>query len=74
MNEQGPESQSNRREMLKLSATGVLGAVAAGAMMPQTAQAAATGTLSDVSYASWIHGNSMQVELPDRLVQRLPLS
>jgi hypothetical protein len=70
MNEQVPESQSNRREMLKLSATGVLGAVAAGAMMPQATQAATTGTLSDVSHAMWTHGNSMQVEYPERLVQR----
>ena len=59
--------KTNRREMLKLSSMGVLGGLAANALTSGKAQAA-EGTVN-VSYASWIHGHSMQVEYPDRLAR-----
>ena len=67
MEEQVRTNETNRREMLKLSGMGVLGAVAAGALAPGKAQAA-TGPA--ISYASWIHGHSMQVEYPDRIASQ----
>jgi hypothetical protein len=59
--------KTNRREMLKLSGMGVLGGVAANALTSGKAQAA-EGTVN-TSYASWIHGHSMQVEYPDRIAR-----
>lgn len=65
MKEQVLASQTNRREMLKLSAMSVLGGVAAGALIPQKARAA--DAQPRIAYASWIHGHSMQIEYPDRI-------
>ncbi len=58
-------SKTNRREMLRLSGMGVLGGAAAGALAPSKAKAA-EGDFN-ISYASWIHGHSMQIEYPDRI-------
>jgi len=63
MKEQVQIGRANRREMLKLSGAGVLGGVAAGALVPTTAQAAAI----KIAHAMWIHGHSMEIEYPDRL-------
>jgi hypothetical protein len=57
--------ETNRREMLKLSGMGVLGGVAVNALTPGKAQAV-EGPVG-ISYASWIHGHSMQIEYPDRI-------
>jgi hypothetical protein len=57
--------KTNRREVLKLSSMGVLGGMAANALTSGKAQAA-EGPVN-LSYASWIHGHSMQVEYPERL-------
>jgi len=65
MKEQAVERTTNRREMLKLSGMGVLGGVAANALTSGKAQGA-VGPAS-ISYASWIHGHSMQIEYPDRI-------
>jgi hypothetical protein len=71
MNEQVLVRGTNRREMLRLSAMGALGGVVAGAMGSRKAQAAETLPL--ISYASWIHGHSMQIEYPDRLAEQHPM-
>jgi hypothetical protein len=68
MKEQVHIHQANRREMLKLSGMGVLGGVAAGSLIATNAQAAAPA--AKIAYASWIHGHSMQIEYPDRLVSQ----
>lgn len=57
--------KTNRREILKLSGMGVLGGVAANTLISGKAKAA-DGPVA-VSYASWIHGHSMQIEYPDRI-------
>jgi len=49
--------------MLRLSGIGVLGGAAINALAPSTALAADP----IISYASWIHGHSMQIEYPDRI-------
>jgi len=66
MTEQALTRGTNRREMLKLSGMGVLGGAAGQALISQKAQAAAAPF--KISYASWIHGHSMQIEYPDRIV------
>ena len=66
MREQGVGKETNRREMLKLSGMGVLGGAAINALTSGTTRAAVE---PGVSYASWIHGHSMQIEYPDRLVR-----
>ncbi len=58
--------ETNRREMLKLSGMGVLGAAAGPAVIAPQVQAAEA---PNIAYASWIHGHSMQIEYPDRLVR-----
>ncbi len=65
MNEQVPTRDTNRREMLRLSGVGMLGGVAAGALAAPKVQAAAAIA---IPYASWIHGHSMQIEYPDRIL------
>jgi hypothetical protein len=65
MKEQIVTGRTNRREMLKLSGMGVLGGVAANALTSEKAQAV-EGPVN-ISYASWIHGHSMQIEYPDRI-------
>ncbi|MEN6425812.1 MAG: DUF6623 family protein [Phycisphaerales bacterium] len=68
MNEQALAQRTNRREMLKLSGMGMLAGVAANALTPAKAHAAAEAV--DVVYASWIHGNSMEIEYPDRIASQ----
>ena len=65
MKEQGLTRKTNRREMLKLSGMGVLGGVTVNALTSGKARAA-EGVIG-ISYASWIHGHSMQIEYPDRI-------
>jgi len=57
--------KTNRREILKLSGIGVLGGAAANALTSGKAQAADESVT--VSYASWIHGHSMQIEYPNQI-------
>lgn len=66
MNAQTVTRETNRREMLKLSGMGLLGGAAISAVAPSTAQAADP----TISYASWIHGHSMQIEYPDRIASQ----
>ncbi len=68
MNEQALVKGTNRREMLKLSGMGMFAGVAAHALTPAKAHAAAEAI--DIVYASWIHGNSMEIEYPDRIVSQ----
>jgi len=65
MEERIVDRTTNRREMLKLSGMGVLGGAAINALTSGAAQAV-DGTFR-ISYASWIHGHSMQVEYPDQI-------
>jgi hypothetical protein len=65
MQEQASSRRTNRREMLKLSGMGVLGGVTVGALAPGKARA--LDGVPAISYASWIHGHSMQIEYPDRI-------
>jgi hypothetical protein len=51
--------------MLKLSGMGVIGGVTANALTSGKARAA--DGIIGISYASWIHGHSMQIEYPDRI-------
>lgn len=67
MKEQVRAKETNRREILKLSGIGVLGGVTVGALAPGKAQAV-EGPI--ISYASWIHGHSMQIEYPDRIASQ----
>jgi hypothetical protein len=66
MNERTISRKTNRREVLKLSGMGMVAGVAAGALMSSPAKAE-EGEFK-ISYASWIHGHSMQIEYPDRIV------
>ena len=59
--------KTNRREILKLSGMGVLGGLAANTLISGKAKAAEEPT--NISYASWIHGHTMQVEHPDRIAR-----
>jgi len=67
MKEQVRANETNRREILKLSGMGVLGGLAVGALTSGKAQAAA-GPIN-ISYASWIHGRTLQIEYPDRIAR-----
>jgi len=68
MNEQILNRKTNRREVLRYSGLGILGGAAVHALTPGPARAE-EGEAIGVSYASWIHGNIMQIEYPDRLVR-----
>jgi hypothetical protein len=68
MKEPVVSKETNRREMLRLSGMGLLGGAAVSALASGKAQAAAEPV--GISYASWIHGHSMQVEYPDRLARQ----
>jgi hypothetical protein len=68
MKEPNLASQTNRREVLKVSAMGALGGVAAVAALAPGKARAADGA-PQISYASWIQGYAMQVENPERLDQ-----
>jgi hypothetical protein len=63
--EEQVRKDTNRRELLKLSGMGVLGGVAVQALTPQQVQAADPIRLA---YASWIHGHSLQIEYPERVI------
>ncbi|MBN1361338.1 MAG: hypothetical protein JW993_12130 [Sedimentisphaerales bacterium] len=65
MNQQTGIRKASRREMLKLSGMGVMAGVAANALISSKAKAE-EGDIK-ISYASWIHGHSMQIEYPDRI-------
>ncbi len=65
MNEQAISRKTNRRDMLKRSGMGVLGGVTLGALAPGNVRA--EEGVPGISYASWIHGHSMQIEYPDRV-------
>mgnify|MGYP001404356031 CR=1 FL=1 len=68
MNEQTIVAKTSRREMLKQSGMGVVAGAAIGALVGPNAQAAAADI--NLSYASWIHGHSMAIEYPDRIVSQ----
>jgi len=68
MNEQALVKGTNRREMLKLSGMGMFAGVAAHALAPAKVHAAAEAI--DIVYASWIHGNSMEIEYPERIASQ----
>lgn len=61
--------QHDRRELLRLSGLGMLGGLTLNGLTPQKVSAA-DGSF-DISYASWIHGHSMQIEYPDRMVSAI---
>jgi hypothetical protein len=65
MREQAIDRKTNRREVLKLSGLGVIGGATVTALTEGGARAA--GGVIGISYASWIHGHSMQIEYPDRV-------
>jgi hypothetical protein len=67
MEKQDEIRQTSRREMLRLSGMGVLGGAAVTALTASKAQALEGPPA--VSYASWIGGNCMQVEYPERLIR-----
>lgn len=74
MKEQALTRETNRRDVLRLSGMGVLGAVAAGVLASPTARGA-EGDINisadiRIPYASWIHGHSMQIEYPDRIASQ----
>jgi hypothetical protein len=64
MDEQAITGGTSRREMLRLSGMGVLGSAGVAALAPGSAKAAGEPR---ISYASWIHGHSMEIEYPDRI-------
>jgi hypothetical protein len=71
MSEHDVSRQANRREMLRLSGAGVLAGLAGNALVSGPAPAAdIAASAVAISYASWIHGHSMQIEYPDRLVSQ----
>jgi hypothetical protein len=65
MNEQALSRGTNRREMLKWSGMGVLAGAATGVVTPGKVRADAAG--AKILHASWIHGNTMAIEYPDRI-------
>jgi len=65
MKEPVRSQQTNRREMLKLSGMGVLGSAAASSLITTNVQAA--DPVIKIAHAMWIHGNSLQIEYPDRV-------
>jgi hypothetical protein len=60
-------SETNRRELLKLSGMGLLGGTAVTALTPARAQAVAAEP--NISYSSWVQGYIMQVQNPEQLDQ-----
>ena len=71
MEEHDLSRQANRREMLRLSGVGVLAGVAGSALVTGRAPAAEIAASAvAITHASWIHGHSMQIEYPDRLVSQ----
>lgn len=71
MNEQHLSKQTNRRDVLRLSGMGVLGSVAGVALAANPVSAADVGVAGvAITYASWIHGHSMDIESPDRIASQ----
>jgi hypothetical protein len=71
MEEHDLSRQANRREMLRLSGVGVLAGIAGSALVTGQAPAAdVAASAVAISYASWIHGHSMQIEYPDRIASQ----
>jgi hypothetical protein len=71
MNEHDLTRQANRREMLRLSGAGVLAGVAGSALVAGKGRAGEVEAAAfAISYASWIHGHSMQIEYPDRIASQ----
>lgn len=71
MNEQHLSPQTNRRDVLRLSGMGVLGGVAGAALVANHVQAAdVEASAVAITYASWIHGHSMQIESPERIASQ----
>jgi len=69
MAEQPIKQPTNRRDLLKLSGVGVLGGLVLNAVAPQ--KALAQEGEFNISYASWIHGHSMEIEYPDRMASAI---
>lgn len=71
MKEHDLSRQANRREMLRLSGAGVLAGIAGSTLVTGPAPAAdVAASAFTISYASWIHGHSMQIEYPDRIASQ----
>jgi len=66
MKEQTVIQQTNRRKFLKVAGFGIIGGIVGNWLSPRTAQA-----IPVVAYSSWIHGNSMNIEYPDRIASEL---
>ncbi len=65
MNEQALSRGTNRRDMLKWSGMGVLAGAATTVLTPGKARAA--DAEAKILHASWIHGNTMEIEYPERI-------
>ena len=68
MNEREQARKTNRREILKLSGLGIVGGAAVSSLAVEQAKAIVPGYA--ISYASWIHGHSLAVEAPEKLVSQ----
>ena len=68
MTDQPIQRSANRRDLLKLSGAGALGGLVLNGMTPQKALAQEE---YNISYASWIHGHSMEIEYPDRMASAI---
>lgn len=69
MAEQRIKQHTSRRDLLRLSGMGALGGLALSAVTQQ--KALAQSGPFNISYASWIHGHSMEIEYPDRMVRAI---
>ncbi|MHC4517282.1 MAG: DUF6623 family protein [Planctomycetota bacterium] len=69
MADQRIEQPTNRRNLLRLSGAGALGALVLNGMTPQ--KALAQPQEFNIPYASWIHGHSMEIEYPDRMASAI---
>ena len=63
MKEQETVKQLDRRAILKYTGLGLLGGVVGNTLTSRVAYAA-----PGLAQASWIHGHSMHIEYPDRIV------
>ena len=68
MTDQPIQRSTNRRDLLKLSGAGVLGGLVLNGATPRKALAQDD---YNISYASWIHGHSMEIEYPDRMASAI---
>ena len=60
---------TSRRDVLRLSGAGALGGLVLSGAASQ--RALAQGDEFNISYASWIHGHSMEIEYPDRMASAI---